>query len=56
LVDSLFALVVSAQPAFAPAGALAPRIGRPSGGFGIPLGTGFRNYFASDIRKKELSS
>jgi predicted nucleotidyltransferase component of viral defense system len=50
LVDSLFALIVAPQLGFAPAGALAPRITRSSGGFGIPLGTGFRTYFSSDIR------
>jgi hypothetical protein len=50
LIDSLFALVVTPQPAFAPAGPSATRIVRPSGGFGRPIETGLRNYFSADIR------
>src|SRR5205823_3405844 len=53
LIDSLFALAIAPQPALA-GGGLAPvisaRITRPSGGFGRPVGGGFRNYFSSDIR------
>jgi predicted nucleotidyltransferase component of viral defense system len=52
LIDSLFALAIPPQPAFtggAPA-AMGPRLVRPSGGFGRPIGTGIRNYFPSDIR------
>jgi predicted nucleotidyltransferase component of viral defense system len=50
LVDSLFALVVPPQPAFAPAGGFVPRIIRPSGSVGRSMGIGLRNYFSSDIR------
>ncbi len=56
LVDSLFAVVVAPQPAFAPAGGPAPKIVRPSGGFGRPLGSGFRNYFSSNIRNTIISA
>jgi predicted nucleotidyltransferase component of viral defense system len=51
LLDSLFSLVAAPQPALAPAGGLAPRIVRPSGGFATPIRTGgFRGYFSADVR------
>jgi predicted nucleotidyltransferase component of viral defense system len=58
LVDSLFALVIVPQPAFSGGGAgvLAPRILRPSGGVGRPIGGGFRNYFSSDVRNTIISA
>jgi predicted nucleotidyltransferase component of viral defense system len=56
LIDSLFAIVVAPQPAFASAGLSAPRIIRPSGGVGRPIGSGFRNYFSADIRNAIISA
>jgi hypothetical protein len=50
-VASIFALVVIPQPALPTATpAMTSRIRRPSGTFGGLPGSGFRNYFSSEIR------
>jgi predicted nucleotidyltransferase component of viral defense system len=56
LIDSLFALVVAPQPAFAPVGPSTPRIIRPSGGFGRTIGITSRNYFSAHIRNTIIDS
>ena len=57
LIDSLFGLVVPAPPTFAPAGiGVGPRLRRPSGGFSRPIGMGYRNYFAADVRNTIIAA
>ena len=57
LINSLFGLVVPAPPTFAPAGiGVGPRLRRPSGGFSRPIGMGYRNYFAADVRNTIIAA
>lgn len=57
LIDSLFGLIAPTRPAFLPAGiGGGPRLVRPSGGVSRPIGIGFRNYFAADVRNTIISA